>query len=104
MGSFAACGWGQTLLGRLCEGQSLQIWTGRWSVKVCKQAKHVQSEKCFPDRSRRLSQRPFRLHGQPLPRWEGEGEGGGMQTGSQPPGSWEGPGQAFMNLTMRSRL
>lgn len=29
---------------------------------------------------------------------------GEMQTGSQPPGRWEGPGQTFMNWTMRSRL
>lgn len=41
--------------GRLYKEQTLQIRTKRWRVKICKQAQHLQAEKCFPDRSRCLS-------------------------------------------------
>lgn len=88
---------GQTLKtgGRPRKGQTLRIWTGRWGVKVCKQAPHLRSEKHFPDRSRRLSPRPFR-HGQALQGWEGEGGGGG--DADWKPASREMGGGAWANI------
>lgn len=81
--------------GRPRKGQTLRIWTGRWGVKVCKQAPHLRSEKHFPDRSRRLSPRPFR-HGQALQGWEGEGGGGG--DADWKPASREMGGGAWANI------